>query len=205
MAGFRSPLDAYRADLARAPGRKRLAADDEFWIILATGLRRLAQAPRRSRSAAARRLSAALLTFAKQVDRTGVTDRLTRSVEPTMPRHAADLANALKQFPTPEFASALVTHVCAVAANAEESGAVLIAREMLTDLTKLSAHAPAIDRGSILLRLGRLASTLGDLDSAVDLLRAAGDLGRAEGVPELVAGEAVAQAAIERTRGRPNC
>ena len=64
-------MDAYREDLSRAQGRKRLASDDEFWIILATGLRRLAQSPTRSRPATARRLSSALVTFAKQFTRPG--------------------------------------------------------------------------------------------------------------------------------------
>src|SRR5688572_33100762 len=64
MSGYRSPLDAYREDLARAHGKKRLAAGDEFWIILATGLRRLSQAPARSRAPAARRLASAIQSIA---------------------------------------------------------------------------------------------------------------------------------------------
>jgi tetratricopeptide (TPR) repeat protein len=97
--------------------------------------------------------------------------------------------------------SALVTHVRGVAADAEEAGALILAREMLTDLRSLIAHAPALDRGGVLLQLGRIARTLGDLDGAVDLLRAAGDLGRAEGVPELVVRESLGEAVVARSRG----
>ena len=201
MAGFRSPLDAYREDLSRAQGRKRLASDDEFWIILATGLRRLAQAPARSRPAAARRLSSALVTFARDfagrrgassVDGVGTQDSASRPLA---------IAEALAQLSDPGSASALITEVRGVAADAEEAGAVILAREILTDVRQVTTHARALERGLVLLQLGRISRTLGDLDGALDLLRAAGDLGRADGVPELLAREAAGEAVVARTRG----
>jgi hypothetical protein len=185
MAGFRSPLDAYREDLARAQGRKRLAADDEFWIILATGLRRLAKAPARSRPAAARRLAAALVTFAEQVEKMGGSVRARMDRGATKTGRPDAVASALRRFPEPEFASPLVTEVRAAVADAEEAGALLLAREMLTDLASLSSHAPPLDRGLVLLQLGRIARTLGEPDVARDLLDAAGELGRSSGNREL--------------------
>ena len=200
MPGYRSPLDAYREDLSRAPGRKRLAAGDEFWIVLATGLRRLHQAPPRSRPAAARRLAAALETFERDMQQKRPAKRLADAPTAETGRPAA-VAEALARFPDPGFAGALVTHVRGAAADAEEAGAVILAREILTDLCGLSAHAPPLDRGGVFLQLGRISRTLGELDRAVDLLRAAGDLGRTQGVPELVAREALGEAVVARTRG----
>jgi len=111
------------------------------------------------------------------------------------------VAYAMAQFPNPGAASTLVTHVRGAAADAEEAGAVALARETLTDLLELSANAPPLDRGLVLLQLGRIARTLGEIDAAVDLLTAAGDLGRAEGVPELELRESLGKAVVARTRG----
>jgi hypothetical protein len=199
MPGFRSPLDAYREDLSRASGRKRLAADDEFWIILATGMRRLAQAPPRSRPAAARRLSTALTTFAEEFEKhDGPNARREPRASTGRPFGVAD---SLRHFPAPEHASTLVAEVRGTVADAEEAGGLLLAREMLTDLRLLAAHAPPVDQGLILIQLGRVARTLGELDVARDLYQAAGDLGRATGSRELEVREAVALAVLARTRG----
>lgn len=200
MPGFRSPLDAYREDLSRAAGRNRLAADDEFWIILATGMRRLAQAPPRSRPAAARRLSTALVTFAEQLEKKNGSTRKQRDPRPNTGRPFG-VAESLRHFPEPEHASALVAEVRGTVADAEEAGGLLLAREMLTDLCSLSSHAPPVDRGLILIQLGRVARTLGELDVARDLYHAAGDLGRTTGIRELEVREAVALAVLARTRG----
>ena len=200
MAGFRSPLDAYREDLSRASGRKRLAADDEFWIILATGMRRLAQAPPRSRPAAARRLSAALVTFGEQLKKTAPARKAPGEARANTGRPFG-VAEALRHFPDPEHASALVAEVRGTVADAEEAGALLLAREILTDLSALSPHAPPVDRGLVLIQLGRVARTLGELDVARDLYGAAGDLGRATGSRELEVREAVALGVLARTRG----
>jgi tetratricopeptide (TPR) repeat protein len=182
------------------PGRKRLAAGDEFWIVLATGLRRLAQAPARSRPAAARRLASALVTFGQEMARKRAPRRVADMATPETGRPGA-IAEALSRYPSLEFASALVTHVRGAAADAEEAGAVILAREMLTDLRQLCMHAPALDRGGVFLQLGRISRTLGELDGAIDLLHAAGDLGRAEGVRELVVREALGEAVVARSRG----
>jgi tetratricopeptide (TPR) repeat protein len=180
----------------------RLAADDEFWIVLGTGLRRLSQAPSRSRAAAARRLATALMTFVREADANRAIARGSRkAMIPASSANYEDVALALMHFPQPSHAAALVTHVRGVAADAEEAGAVMLAREMLTDLRELSAHAPPADRGLILIQLGRIARTLGDLDVANDLFSAVGQLGRATGTPELEVREAAAKAVLARTRG----
>ena len=188
MSGFRSPLDAYREDLSRMPGRQRLAADDEFWIILATGLRRLAQAANRSRPAAAHRLGQALVTIAQELS-SPHRDGNDVEIEATTGR-PMEVADALAHYPDPEHAGPLVNRIRGVAADAEEAGAIGLAREILTDLVDIAPHAPSLERGLVLLQLGRIARTLGDLDSAQDLLKSAGDLGRADGNRELEAREA---------------
>jgi tetratricopeptide (TPR) repeat protein len=201
MSGFRSPLDAYREDLSRAPGRRRLAAGDEFWLILATGLRRLAQAPVRSRPAAARRLSTALVALANEHDRKTTKRPARQRTSNERTGSPSTVAAALTQFPSAEHAHALVAEVRGAAADAEEAGAVELAREVLTDLVELSSHAPALDRGGVLLQLGRIARTLGDLDAALDMLHAAGAIGRECDVPELVTRESLGEAVVARTRG----
>ena len=201
MSGFHSPLDAYREDLSRAPGRRRLAAGDEFWIILATGLRRLAQAPVRSRPAAARRLSTALVAVAQKEDpRSAKRPGRARTTGERTGSPPA-VAAALAQFASADHAHALVVQVRGAAADAEEAGAIVLAREILTDLLELASHAPPLDRGGILLQLGRITRTLGELDAALDMLHAAGDIGRDCDIPELVAREALGEAVVARTRG----
>jgi tetratricopeptide (TPR) repeat protein len=202
MSGFRSPLDAYREDLSRVRGRKRLATGDEFWIILATGLRRVAQAREAARPVAARRLASVLATFANEFGKE--PDAATEPVEladAAVARRAMAVADALAQYPDPEYATPLVRHVRDASADAEEAGGIEIAREILTDLVELASHARPLDRGLVLLQLGRIARTRGDLDSAHDFLKAAGDLGRASGTRELEVREAVAEGVIARTRG----
>ena len=204
MSGFRSPLDAYREDLSRAPGRNRLATDDELWIILATGLRRVSQAPVRSRPAAAKRLATALVTLAEQVERMsgGASGDIDlRDQGQRQSGRARALADAFRQFADPAFAGTLVTEMRAVAADAEEAGGLLVAREMLTDLLALTPHAAPLDRGLVLIQLGRIARTLGELETARDMFVAAGDLGRSTGTRELEVREANAQAVLARTRG----
>ena len=202
MAGFRSPLDAYREDLSRAQGRTRLAADDEFWIILASGLRRVSQASARSRPAAARRLATAIVTLKERADiGGGAAKPATEPLDVRRTGRPDAVADALRRFPDTESARALVTELRGSAADAEEAGGLLLAREMLTDLTDIAAHAPPLDRGLILIQLGRIARTLGELDTARDLIVAAGDLGRSSGARELEVREAQALAVLARTRG----
>src|SRR5688572_23779116 len=203
MPGYRSPLDAYREDLARAHGKNRLAAGDEFWIILSTGLRRLSQAPPRSRAPAARRLASAIQSLASGFEEPALKRDTSspRAVRPDGTGRPAAVAAVLSHYPDAAYADELVAELRGAAADAEEAGAVVLAREMLTDLLSLTSHAPPLARGLVLLQLGRVCRTLGDLSSAGDLLRAAGELGRAEHVPELEAREALGLAVLARVRG----
>lgn len=202
MAGFRSPLDAYREDLSRAGDRKRFATGDEFWILLATGLRRIVQEPHVRRPAAARRLANILLTFGKELAKCPApTIEIGEAGPAVVVERAAAVADALARFPEADDAGLLVRHVCAAAADAEEAGAVGLAREIVTDLRVLSSHAQPLDRGLVLMQLARIARTLGELDATLDLLRAVGDLGRATGTRELEVREAVGEGVLAHTRG----
>jgi tetratricopeptide (TPR) repeat protein len=202
MSGFRSPLDAYREDLSRVRGRKRLATGDEFWIILATGLRRVAQARDAARQVAARRLASVLATFAIEFgkEQDAATERVELA-DAAVARRAMAVADALAEYPDPEHATPLVRHVRDAAADAEEAGGIEIAREILTDVVELTAHAQPLDRGLVLVQLARIARTRGELDSAHDFLKAAGDLGRATGTRELEVREAGAEGVIACRRG----
>jgi hypothetical protein len=200
MSGFRSPLDAYREDLSRASGRHRLADDDEFWIILATGLRRVSQAPERSRAAAARRLATALVTLAEKAEIGGGAARAA-SPDSRITGRPMDVADALRRYPATDSAGALLTELRGAAADAEEAGGLLLAREMLTDLVAIAPHAPPLDRGLVLIQLGRIARTLGELETARDLIAAAGDIARESGTRELEIRVVMAQGVLARTRG----
>jgi len=202
MSGFRSPLDAYREDLSRVHSRKRLATGDEFWIILATGLRRIALAREATRAVSARRLASVLATFASEYGRE--QDSASESMEHVdvaVGRRAMAVAEALGEYPDPDHAAALVRHVRGAAADAEEVGGIELAREILTDLLELTSHANPLERGLVLIQLARIARTLGELGSAHDFLKAAGDLGRATGTRELEVREAAGEATLARTRG----
>jgi hypothetical protein len=205
MAGFRSPLDAYREDLSRANDRKRFGLGDEFWIFLSTGLRRLAHEHAPHRGAAARRLASILVTFAREFAKAphppGEADATDEGGAEALSARAIDVADALARFPEPEDAELLVRHVRAAAADAEEAGAVALAREMLTDLRDLSEHAPPLERGMILMQLSRIARSVGELDAAHDLLHAVSDLGRATGTRELEIRRAAGAGVLAQTRG----
>ena len=205
MVGYRSPLDAYREDLSRANDRQRFGLADEFWILLATGMRRLAHEREPGRTPAARRLANILLTLAKEIAKAPEPPSAARTTDEGGPaavaKRAARVADALARFPEPEDAELLVRHVRAVAADAEEAGAVGLAREILTDLRDLSPHAPPVERGMILMQLSRIARTVGELDSAHDLLQAVSDLGRQTGTRELEIRQAAGAGVLAQTRG----
>ena len=205
MAGFRSPLDAYREDLSRANDRTRFGLSDEFWILLATGLRRVANDDVANRPAATRRLANILVTFARELvkspDPASAAPATDGAGSAAIAVRVNDVAHALARFPEPEDAGLLVRHVRATAADAEEAGALELSREMLTDLRDLSSHAQPLDQGMILMQLARIARSAGELDAAHDLLRAVGDLGRATGTTELEVHEAVGEAVLVHTRG----
>jgi tetratricopeptide (TPR) repeat protein len=202
MAGFRSPLDAYREDLSRANDRTRFGLSDEFWIILASGLRRIAHEQGVGRPASARRLANNLLALGKELARSpDPSEAPDEAARAAIAARAGDVADALARFPEPEDAWLLVMHVRATAADAEEAGAVELAREILTDLRDLTAHAQPLDQGVILIQLARIARSVGELDTAHDLLQAVGDLARATGTPELETRRAAAAGVLAQTRG----
>ena len=78
---------------------------------------------------------------------------------------------------------------------------MVLAREMLADLQELSSHAPPLDRGMILIQLGRIARSTGDLDGAQDVLATASQLAQSGDSHELEIRVAAAQAVLARTRG----
>ena len=202
MSGFRSPLDAYREDLSRAQSASRLADDDELWIILAAGLRRIAQAPARTRPAAARRLAAAVVALVEQIRPAGDARPSGDAAAPTRRTgHPLTIADLLRKFPEPETAGALVSELRGAAADVEEAGGLLLAREMLTDVLALAPHARPVELGMVYIQLGRIARTLGELDTARDMIVAAGNLGRETGTRELEVRETMALGVLARTRG----
>ena len=77
---------------------------------------------------------------------------------------------------------------------------MILAREILTDARQVTTHAPALERGLVLLQLGRIARTLGDLDGALDLLHAA-ETSAAPTVFRSSSLERRREAVVARTRG----
>jgi tetratricopeptide (TPR) repeat protein len=148
-------------------------------------------------------MAAALASYERVVQRPAEAAPRVDALAARTPRtgEPAAVAKSLATCPSVESAGALATQIRGAAANAEEAGALLLAREMLSDLSELVAHAPPVERGMILIQLGRVARTLGELDTAQDFVRAAGDIGRSTGTPELEAREVAAQAVLARVRG----
>jgi tetratricopeptide (TPR) repeat protein len=223
-----SPLDAYRDDLAAAGGRARFGPNDPCWLVVATGLTRLASMrPPRSRAIA--RFAQTLDAYAREV--TGpsygvdarTVDRLARLVtalrdlaagrrrrssarvppaEDDELTEPAPEGRAAPPHPRPSApAAAAAAAVRGLAEDVEAAGALRLSFTILNDARAIATRAGAEESGLLLLQQARIARTLGFLDDAEALYVAAAEAGRAHGIALLTARATLARGVIARTRG----
>ncbi len=177
-----SAFGAYREDLRRSAPRTSLGPADHEWLLVATGLERLAQLLPGERAIAARRLATAF-----REEQTGEGDEA--------------LADALDALPGQPGADALLARARAVCADMERSGALLLARVTLEAAATVGAAAGALERGLAIVQQGRIARTLGEMDEARERYESAAELGRAEGAAEVEARGWIGIGALCRARG----
>ena len=223
-----SPLNAYRSDLAAAGDRVRFGPNDPCWLVVATGLARIASiGPSRSRAIA--RFARTLNDYRREVAGPSydvdarTVERLARLATSfrnlaggkrrVSPAHAPRAEHdGLSERPTtervtdpdrrpPSPAAAAVAAVRGLAEDAEAAGALRLSFTMLSDARALASRAGAEESGLLLLQQARIARTLGYLDNAEALYVAAAEAGRAHGIALLTARATLARGVIARTRG----
>lgn len=223
-----SPLDAYRSDLAAAGHRDRFGPNDPCWLVVATGLARLAaMGPPRSRAIA--RFAQTLDEYWREVAGASygvdarTVERLARLAtslrdlaagrrrrssaaapqadddEPPEPAVAGRVTPPHPRPPGP--AAAAVAAGRGIAEDAEAAGALRLSFTILSDARAIATRAGAEESGLLLLQQARIARTLGYLDDAEALYIAAAEAGRAHGIALLTARATLARGVIARTRG----
>lgn len=218
----RSPIDAYRTDLASARGLSSFGDDDGHWLLVAELLSRVAavlRAPPEPRGEGDRVLRAdALLAdlfvavgvlASRPSHETsgdagdvgeigGVIAGTTVTGHPTAP----DASSGRSESPRPS-AQAVVHAVLPVASAMERSGALHLAYGALDALRAVAGdsrvRAPGV--GLALAQQARVARKAGALDTARDLYDEAARLGRSLGDHDVVARAALGQAVVARRRG----
>jgi tetratricopeptide (TPR) repeat protein len=189
----RSPLDAYREDIARAGVHDSLNPHESFWLLVATGLHRLSQLTGEERRLRAIAFGDALGSFLTAT---------TGETEQSAPAGVGErLQTALARVHEPEGAEAITSEVLNIAADVEEAGALALAQTMLMDLLHVAPLAGQHSRGLIAVQLGRIARTIGDFETAMAHYNHAREIGAAAGIQDLVVRGTLGEATIARTRG----
>jgi tetratricopeptide (TPR) repeat protein len=185
-----SPLEAYRRDVLRVPGRERFGEEDARWIVVA----HLAS------SLAGRAGDAVLAASAALAE---------RERQATSGADAADGGTVV----APELAAALdaarggswaplAVAVTDAALRMEQAGAWLLAATTLSALRRaVGADAEPLLVGRAVAQWGRVERFLGAFDVARDLYDEAARLGRRHDIPELVVRAELGRAALARARG----
>jgi len=173
------PLDAYRADLASAPGVVTFSAKDGAWLLAAELLRRRATAVR-------------LDPAAEPASIDSLLHPLLPPVDPDTTPVAAGTAAADDR----------VTRAVLIAAEEmEEGGALQLAYTALAGLAWAAPHATPRSHGLALAQRARVARKLGDLDAAEFLYGEAARVGRRSADADLVVRAAIGKGVVARRRG----
>lgn len=205
------PLDAYRGDLKAGGDRSRFGPNDACWLVVATGLDRLASVRPRRASAMAR-FAETLDAYWREVAGTPY------GVDPRTVEKLSRVAASLRDFVharrrqsvdrigpvhgnTPHASAAVLAAVRSLAEDAEAAGALRLSFAMLRDAHAIAPRAGAEESGLLLLQQARIARTLGHLDQAEALYVSAADAGRTNGIALLTARATLARGIIARTRG----
>jgi tetratricopeptide (TPR) repeat protein len=177
----RSPLSAYREDLARrGEGRERFGASDATWLSVATILSHAVGDPTDTRPA--------LLPTLREV--VG-TDPLLREV----------LAVAEHEPPAGLEFDGVSPIVRAIVERMEDDGALNLAYSMLAVLAEADVRLSVLERGRVLAQLGRVAWKAGAPDTAREQYRRAEVLGRTARIPELCVRAWVGYSIVARLHG----
>jgi hypothetical protein len=196
-----SPLDAYRSDLSAAGDRGRFGPNDPCWLVVATGLARLASMrPPRSRAIA--RFAQTLDEYWREVAGAsyGVDARTVERLA-RLATSLRDLAAGRRRRSSAHAPQAAVAAARGIAEDAEAAGALRLSFTILSDARAIATRAGAEESGLLLLQQARIARTLGYLDDAEALYVAAAEAGRAHGIALLTARATLARGVIARTRG----
>jgi hypothetical protein len=188
------PLDAYRADLAGAPGLDSFGADDGTWLLTAELL------TRRARVRRGRRMPQDALAA---ID--GALTPLLHGEWAAQPGDAGSGGDAGPSAPTAEDPAAadaaLAASALSVAERVEAAGALNLAFAMLVALADATPGASARTHGLVLAQRARIARKLGFLDAADALYGSAARAGRASGDADLVVRAMLGRGVLARIRG----
>ena len=180
MLAPRSPLAAYRADLARRGDRGAFGSSDATWLTVATILSRADNIPADALPA--------LLDSLRDVLRgdPALRDALQSGEQ------AADAGLEL---------DAVSPIVRTVVQQIEDEGAVNLAYSILSMLADADLRLSVLERGRVLAHMGRVARKAGALDTSRERYRQVEVLGRTARSPELRVRAWVGYGILARLRG----
>ena len=193
MQPLQSPLDAYRSDLSRNPGRSDFGSSDTVWLLVAHCLHRLTRVPTLARPAIASHCASALGDLASSVEEGAEDNQLTRTL--------CELQVALEGFEHPDQVDTLCQVVRGLTNRMSNGGALSLAYATIGHLRSAAVHASARETGLNLAEQARIARFLGDLDGSEELYGLAAEVGSAADEAEVVVRASLGRGVIARVRG----
>ena len=165
MLPLESPLDAYRSDLRRNPGRSDFGSADTVWLLVAHCLQRLGRAAAGERDQVAASCAAALNGLVPMLE-SGEVERDTAA-------EIGRFREGLTGFATAEGTDAVCRSARALTTLMTNAGALSLAFSAIGHLRIAAATASPREQGLNLTEQGYIARALGDLDGAEELYRMA--------------------------------
>ncbi|HJU89724.1 MAG TPA: hypothetical protein VJ672_10045 [Gemmatimonadaceae bacterium] len=181
-------LEAYRQDLAAAPGRASFGNADPLWLAVAQAIARLADLPHNERRPLISGLADALAGWSADADTDPTVDALPAALGACLDDDTDDrtIAVLLRWAATVERAGALNLTYSALAALRQLIPATANSRRAL---------------GLILAQQGRIAREVGDVVTAADLYAQAEEAGHASGDAEVTVRAVLGQGVLAVIRG----
>jgi tetratricopeptide (TPR) repeat protein len=194
MLPLLSPLDAYRSDLSRHPGRKDFGRSDTVWLLVAHCLHRLTRAGHTSRSLISEYCAAALKDLTENADPSCDEDR---QLQQDLLRLRDGLARSAER----DGLEMISGGARSMAREMAETGALALSYSTLGHLRLAFSSMPPVELALNVVEQARTARLLGDLDGADELLEMSVEIGTRADSAEVIARAMINKGVIARVRG----
>ena len=194
MLALQSPLEAYRADLARHPGRRDFGPSDTLWLLVTHCLSRLAKTDEFARNAIAEYCGTAIGELVADLDPAGEQTKETAAA-------VAKLRYGLGDLEGREGADCIAQAVRTMADAMGDAGALSLAYCSLGHLRAALPAASPSEQGLMLADQARVARLIGDLEGAEELYEMASEIGRRFGKTEVEVRATLGRGVLARVRG----
>jgi tetratricopeptide (TPR) repeat protein len=194
MLALQSPLEAYRADLARHPGRRDFGSSDTLWLLVTHCLSRLSRTDELARNAIAEYCVTAIAELVSDIDPKAEETRTTVAA-------VAKLRYGLGDIEGREGADCVSQAVREMADAMGDAGALSLAYCSLGHLRAALPAASPREQGLMLADQARVARLIGDLEGAEELYEMASEIGRRFGKADVEVRATLGRGVIARVRG----